>query len=62
MVFPSLAATDGSTLVCKPGDSVTLDCDPGIDTLKAATEQPAPAPVEAPQTPSEAPTSDAPAA
>ena len=62
MVFPSLAAADGSTLVCKPGDSVTLDSDPGINTIQAAGTKAAPAPVEAPQTAPEAPTTDAPTA
>lgn len=65
MVFPSLAAADGSTLVCKPGDVVTLDVDPQVEGLSpvaapapapAPEPVPAPAPVEAPQTAPEAPT------
>jgi hypothetical protein len=64
MVFPSLAAADGSTLVCNPGDTVTLDTDPGVDSLQpvatksAKAADPAPAP-DAPQTPADAPTSPA---
>lgn len=66
MVFPSLAAADGSTLVCNPGDTVTLDTDPGVDSLqpvatksKAADPAPAPAPADSSQTPADAPTSPA---
>ena len=66
-VFPTLAASDGSTLVVKPGDVVTLDTDPNAPDLtaqaatpapKAADATPAPAP-EAAQTAPEAPTTDA---
>lgn len=60
-VFPALAAADGSTLVCRPGDSVVLDADPGIDTLQPAGKKDAAAAPEAPQTAPEAPASDAPA-
>lgn len=67
MVFPSLAAADGSTLVCNPGDTVTLDTDPGVDSLQpvatksssATAAAPAPAATDAPQTPADAPTSPA---
>jgi hypothetical protein len=64
MVFPSLPAADGSTLVCNPGDTVTLDVDPGVDSLQpvatksAKAADPTPAP-DASQTPPEAPTSPA---
>ena len=52
LVFPDLAAPDGSTLVCHPGDVVTLDADPNTPLLVPVTSAPAPA---APQTPSAAP-------
>ena len=65
LVFPTLAAADGSTLVCNPGDVVTLDADPQLSelftaaTAKAASA-PAPTPApEAPQTAPEAPTTPA---
>lgn len=57
-IFPDLSASDGSTLIVKPGDVVTLNSDPNSSDLVAASAAPAPAP-EAPQTPSEAPTTDA---
>ena len=62
LVFPTLAAADGSTLVCNPGDVVTLDADPQLPglltaaTAKAPAQAPAP---EAPQTAPEAPTTPA---
>jgi len=32
-VYPTLSAADGSTLVVKPGDVVTLDTDPNVPDL-----------------------------
>ena len=61
-VYPTLSAADGSTLVVKPGDVVTLDADPNVPDLtaqaSAAKAAPAPAP-EAVQTAPEAPTTPA---
>jgi len=55
-VYPTLSAADGSTLVVKPGDVVTLDTDPNVlDLTAAAKAASAPAP-EAAQTAPEAPT------
>jgi len=60
LVFPTLAAADGSTLVCNPGDVVTLDADPQLSELFTAASAPAKAPApEAPQTAPEAPTTPA---
>ena len=62
LVFPTLAAADGSTLVCNPGDVVTLDADPQLSELFTAKAASAPAPTpapEAPQTAPEAPTTPA---
>ena len=61
-VYPTLSAADGSTLVVKPGDVVTLDADPNVPDLTAQASAvkaaPAPAP-EAAQTAPEAPTTPA---
>jgi len=56
LVFPDLAAPDGSTLVCKPGDTVTLADDPNTPLLVPVAAAPA---TVAPQTPSEAPSAPA---
>ena len=60
MVFPTLAAADGSTLVCQPGDTVELNTDPQVAGLEPAAAKPAPAadPAPAPETPVNAPTAD----
>lgn len=55
-VYPTLSAADGSTLVVKPGDVVTLDTDPNAYDLTAQAATPAP---EAAQTAPEAPTTNA---
>ena len=58
-VYPTLSAADGSTLVVKPGDVVTLDTDPNASDLTAAAKAAsAPAP-EAAQTAPEATTTPA---
>jgi hypothetical protein len=70
LVFPTLPAEDGSTLICNPGDVVTLDTDPQIDLFVPVAAKAAPvpaptpvaAPAEAPETTPEAPTTPAPAA
>ena len=62
LVFPTLPAADGSTLVCNPGDVVTLDADPQLPELLTAATAKAPAQAsapEAPQTAPEAPTTPA---
>lgn len=55
MVYPTLAAADGSTLVVKPGDVVTLDAAPDADFVSGKAAKA----VAAPETPSDAPQSPA---